>query len=360
MTANVEVQGNPAERYAMRPVAYLSVMLLFCLSVVPGCEQKPGKEPVTEMPGENYDDELPALTEQQEQLQAELLRDLKHLTVEIGERNVSREYEALEQAADWIEKSFRGAGFESVDRQTFPQSGKDCHNVIAEITGSSEPEKIVVVGAHYDSVPGCPGANDNGTGAVALLALARHFADEHAENDSFPVKTLRFVAFTNEEPPYFGTREMGSYHYAARCKEREENVVAMISLETIGYYTDEPDSQHYPPPFDQIYPSVGNYIGFVGNLQSADLVTRVTETFRKKAKFPSEGGALPPNIDGVGWSDHWSFWQHGYPGVMVTDTAPFRYEHYHKISDTVDKINFEGFCRVVDGMKHVVEDLAGR
>jgi hypothetical protein len=165
------------------------------------------------------------------------------------------------------------------------------------------------------------------------------------------------VAFVNEEPPYFTTSQMGSFVYAKECRKRKDKITAMLSLETIGFYSDQDGSQSYPPPLSLFYPSKGNFIGFVGNLSSRRLVRRVVGSFREHAKFPSEGAALPGWVPGVFWSDHWSFWKHGYHALMVTDTAPFRYVHYHTPEDTIDKIDFERLARVVAGLEKVVADL---
>jgi len=108
-----------------------------------------------------------------------------------------------------------------------------------------------------------------------------------------------------------------------------------------------------------IYPSTGDFIGFVGNLSSRGLVRRAIGVFREHAQFPSEGAALPSWVPGVGWSDHWAFWQEGYPAIMVTDTAPFRYTHYHTGGDTIDKVDFRRFARVVSGLEPVIRELAG-
>ena len=196
--------------------------------------------------------------------------------------------------------------------------GRECYNLEVEIIGSEKPDEIVVIGAHYDSLEGTTGANDNGSGVAALLAIARAFGDKQ------PVRTLRFVAFTNEEPPFFQSDDMGSLVYARRCSERNENIVAMLSLETIGYYTDEERSQDYPSGLmDFVFPTTGNFISFVGNIKSRKLLGDVAGSFRQYAKFPSVAAFLPEDIVGVGWSDQWSFWQYGYPAIMVTDTAPF-------------------------------------
>lgn len=186
-----------------------------------------------------------------------------------------------------------------------------------------------------------------------MLALARRFARLTAD------RTLRFVAFVNEEMPYAFTEKMGSRVYARRCRERGENVVAMFSLETIGYYSDTSGSQKYPAPFGLLYPSTGNFIGFIGNTRSGNLVRQVVATFRQNEKFPSEGAAVPEFVAGVGLSDHSSFWQEGYPAVMVTDTAMFRYPHYHESEDTIDKVDFDRLARVVRGLEKVIEVLVG-
>jgi Zn-dependent M28 family amino/carboxypeptidase len=302
------------------------------------------------MPGRSHRGPLPARTARQSDLAAQLERDIVALAVTIGERNVAR-YAELKRAADYIEKELSAAG--PVRRHTYTASGKPCDNLEVEIRGTSSPEQIVVVGGHYDSVFGCAGANDNASGTAGVLALARSLAR------SAPAKTLRFVAFVNEEPPHFRTPEMGSRAYATRCRERKEDVVAMLSLETIGFFSDAEGSQHYPSPLGMFYPSTGNFIAFVGNLASGSLVRRCVRLFRERAAFPSEGAAVPGFLPGVGWSDHESFWEAGYPGVMVTDTAPFRYPHYHLEGDTPDKIDYDRCARVVDGVEQVVRGLAG-
>jgi Zn-dependent M28 family amino/carboxypeptidase len=302
------------------------------------------------MPGKSHAGPLPPLTPAQSALVPALQTDVVELAEKIGERNVLK-YPELRRAADYVASRLAAAG--KVERHTYTAGGRECDNLEVEIRGTSAPGEIVIVGAHYDSVLHCPGANDNASGVAGLLALARSLAG------SSPARTLRFVAFVNEEPPHFRTEEMGSRAYARRCRERKENVVGMLSLETIGYYSDKPGSQKYPFPFGLFYPSEGNFIAFVGNVSSRSFVRKCVATFRTKAAFPSEGGALPGFVPGVGWSDHESFWENGYPGLMVTDTAPFRYAHYHHKADTPDKLDFERCARVVTGVEQVIRDLAG-
>jgi hypothetical protein len=299
------------------------------------------------MPGKNISSAAP-LSPEDIDLRTELKSDVQRLAGEIGERNMAH-YGQLNAATDFIEDSFSRAGLHP-RRDSYEVRGEACHNIEAEIPGT-RPD-VVLIGAHYDSVFGSPGANDNGSGVAALLALARRFAGTPAQ------QTLRFVAFVNEEPPYFITEQMGSFVYAGRCKARGDRISAMISLETIGYFSDAPHSQTYPAAgLGVFYPTVGNFIGFVSNVHSRALLRRSIALFRKHAKIPSEGAALPSFVPGVSWSDQWAFWQHGYPGIMITDTAPFRYPHYHSATDTPDKLDYDRFALVVSGMQKVIEEL---
>jgi len=300
------------------------------------------------MPGKNPSS-VAALSPDELTLRAELEANVQHLAGEIGERNIAH-YRQLDAAAEFIERSFSSASLQP-RRQTYELQGRACHNLEVEIRGVRP--QVILVGAHYDSVSGSPGANDNASGVAALLALARRFAAKPAG------QTLRFVAFVNEEPPYFQTEQMGSLVYARRCKARGEEISAMISLETIGYFSDAPRSQVYPSPgLGLFYPTIGNFIGFVGNVPSRALVRRAVGLFREQEKIPAEGAALPSFVSGVGWSDQWSFWQCGYPAIMVTDTAPFRYPYYHMSSDTPAKLDYDRFALVVSGMEKVISELA--
>jgi Zn-dependent M28 family amino/carboxypeptidase len=220
-----------------------------------------------------------------------------------------------------------------------------------EIRGTIRPDEIVVIGAHYDTAPGAPGADDNATGCAATLVLARAFAGKPQE------RTMRFVLFTNEEPPNTNAT-MGSLVYARQCKAHGDNIVAMMSLETIGYFSDVRGSQKYPFPINLVYPPVGDFLGIVGNIGSRGLVRQAIGTFRQSVKLPTIGLAAPAFIKGVDWSDHASFWEQGYPGVMVTDTALFRNPHYHKPTDTPDKIDYPRLARVVNGLEAVAAAMA--
>lgn len=305
------------------------------------------------MPGKSHEGPLEPLDDDARALRSALERDVRMLALDIGERNVARP-DGLRKASRFVENSLVDSAL-PVGVQSYIVDGVHCRNLEVELLGRERPHEIVLVGAHYDSVIGSPGADDNASGTAALLQLVarlRRLAAPHP-------RTVRFVAFVNEEPPHYRTGDMGSVRYAKRSRERGEKIVAMLSLETIGYYSDADGSQKYPPPLGFFYPSQGNFIGFVGDRSSKDLVRRVVGSFRRSTRFPSEGAAMPAALPGIGWSDHWSFWQEGYPAVMVTDTAPFRNPHYHEATDTPEKLDYERMTRVVIGIERVIADLAG-
>jgi hypothetical protein len=302
------------------------------------------------MPGDSFKGPLPVLKAEQSSTADQLRTDVQVLAGRIGERNVAHP-DQLAAAEDYLAASLAKAGYQ-VQWQTFDVKGVKCSNLIAELKGTTRPDEIIIIGGHYDAVANCPAANDNASGSAATLALARSFAGRPQE------RTIRFVLFVNEEPPYFWTDDMGSLVYARSCKERGDRIVGMLSLETIGFYSDKPGSQEYPPPMSVAYPSTGNFIGFVGMAESEEFVKRCVAAFRSSVDFPSEGAALTSLVPRVGASDHWSFWKQGYPAVMVTDTAPYRYPHYHKPTDTPEKLDYERMARVVTGLEGVVRTIA--
>jgi Zn-dependent M28 family amino/carboxypeptidase len=275
---------------------------------------------------------------------------VEHLAGTIGERNVHHPHK-LRAAAHYIAHQWSLQGY-SVARQAYEVSGVICENLEVTRLGNARNREILLLGAHYDTVPGSPGANDNGTGVAALLELSRLFAA------ITPELTVRFVAFVNEEAPFFANRMQGSMVYAQAAKKRRDKIRLMASLETIGCYFDAPRTQSYPPLFDLFYPDRGNFIGFVSNFRSGRAMKRLAKAFRAHSDFPLETTATFPFIPGVGWSDHRSFWVEGYPAVMITDTAFHRYKHYHLPSDTPDKVAFPEFTCVTSGLYAAFADLA--
>jgi Zn-dependent M28 family amino/carboxypeptidase len=301
------------------------------------------------MPGKSYRGNLPEPSNEVRQLSRELEGHVVKLSGEIGERNWLKPAN-LNKAAEYIEQQFEASGFKP-KTQEYQLDKRSYRNIIAEQPGISKPDEIIVLGAHYDSVVGCPAANDNGTGVASLLALARMIKAERLS------RTVRFVAFPNEESPFFGSDAMGSFQYARNCRRNNERIKAMLSLETMGYYSDDRHSQSYPSILRWIYPDTGNFIAFVGTLSNRDLVHRCVDLFRKHAEFPCEGGSAPSFLPGVDWSDHYSFSAFGYPAVMVTDTAPYRYPYYHTAQDTAEHVDFARLALVTQGLFEVVRDL---
>jgi hypothetical protein len=302
------------------------------------------------MPGSSHDGPLPPLTADQAIIRDRLRSHVTMLAGVIGERNYMK-LRALDSAASYVRASFDSLGYQ-VTEQTYRARDTTFRNIEVALPGSTRPGEIVVVGGHYDSVFDSPGADDNASGTAAVLELARLL--RQGKHD----RTIRFVAFANEEPPFFFTDDMGSLRYARAARARGDSIVAMISMESMGYYSDTPGSQRYPPVLGWFYPDRGNFIGIVGNIGSRSLVHRVVRDFRGTTQFPSAGSAAPTQLPGVAWSDHWSFWQAGYDGVMVTGTAPFRNHNYHERTDRPDSLNYDRMARVVDGVGRVIARLA--
>lgn len=282
------------------------------------------------------------------------LRD--HVTAlagDIGERNVANP-DALKEAEQYIENVWRGMGYD-VARQAYVTDGVEVANLEVTRPGAAGPEKIILAGAHYDTVSGSPGANDNGSGVAAMLEVSRAVAE------AAPGATLRFVAFVNEEPPYFHTAKRGSRVYAKMARIRGDDIRGMMSLETMGCYSDKPGSQGYPSLVSRFYPDTGNYIAFVSSLKSRRWMREAVDAFRAGSRFPAESLAVfTPVAPGAAWSDHSSFWEAGYPALMVTDTAFYRYPYYHSPYDTPEKIDYERLALVTDGLARSLVALAGQ
>ncbi len=276
------------------------------------------------------------------------------------EHNTRRPAE-LEQAARYIESTLIALGYQ-LRRQEYFDGSQQVRNIEVALrarTGAGAdasaqpPARIIIVGAHYDSARGAPGANDNGSGTAALLELARLLRTAIIA----PGTELKLVWYVNEEPPHFGTDAMGSWRHAQALKEANQPVQAVLILETIGYYTSARNSQRYPPGLAALYPDTGNFLAFVSTLGSGALLRKTLASFRLVSRFPAQGLVAPGLIDGVTWSDHTSYNQHGYPAIMITDTAFLRYPHYHTAADTPDKLDYASLAQVVTGLELVVRDM---
>lgn len=272
------------------------------------------------------------------------------LAGEIGERNVWRPA-ALHAAADYMREEWRRQGH-AVTAQRYTAYEVPSENLEIALAGTARASEIIVVGAHYDSVRGSPGANDNASGVAALLEIGRTLKDAGLR------RTVRLVAFVNEEPPFFFWGEMGSGVYAKAARRRGDDIRLMMSLEMLGAYSDQPGSQRYPPFLGWLYPDRANFIAFVSKIASRHVLKRTVAAFRSVSAFPSEYLVAPGIVPGVSWSDQLSFWREGYPAIMVTDTAFQRYPHYHTVQDTPDKIDYARMAQVVEGLAKAIVLLA--
>ena len=275
---------------------------------------------------------------------------VRHLAETIGPRSLFNPT-SLEEAARYIEERLAELGYD-VEHQPYEvPGGHTVRNLIVEKAGRGKPDEIILFGAHYDTVPSTPGADDNASGVAGLLELARLL--KAYENR----RTIRLVAFTCEEPPYFQSRWMGSRVYAKEARRRGDDIIAMVSIEMIGFF-DASISQTFPVPFmSYFYPSTADFIGVVGNLSSRRLVTAVREAMRRGGSIGVESITAVRVLPGIDFSDHASFWREDYPAVMVSDTAFYRSPHYHGPSDTPDTLNYESFAEVVKGLYQAILEL---
>jgi len=279
-----------------------------------------------------------------------LKRHVYGLADQIGERNVMLP-EALHAAERYIGQQWKAQGY-SVNRLPYIVKGIECANLEIARCGSRYPTDSILIGAHYDTVFGSPGADDNASGVAALLELSRLFMK------SEPERTIRFVAFVNEEAPFFAGRHMGSLIYAKAARRRGDRIRFMVSLEMLGCYYDTPNSQRYPALLKYIYPDRANFIAFVSNRESRSCLLCLVRAFRQHSKFPVEHLTAPVFVPGVALSDHFSFWRQGYSAIMVTDTAFYRNPWYHTAGDLPDKLNYDYFAAVVQGLYFALLDCA--
>jgi len=279
-----------------------------------------------------------------------LERHVARLASAIGPRNIYH-HEALRAAAAYVEASLAEAGLAPAP-QPYEARGKAFANIAAEVAGADRGDEIVVIGAHYDTHKGSPGADDNASAVAALLELARRFAHRR------PSRTLRFVAFANEEAPFTRRRNMGSRVYARECRRRGDHIVGMVCLESLGCYSDEVGSQ-WLSFRGLLLPRRGDFLALVANRPSRALLARVAGALERRGGLPYRRLVLPTHFPGAWSSDHWSFWREGYPAVMVTDTAPLRNRHYHTREDTPDKVDFARLGRAVDDLETAIAHLVG-
>jgi Zn-dependent M28 family amino/carboxypeptidase len=282
-----------------------------------------------------------------------LYRHVEELSVKIGSRSVF-EYDKLNAAKEYILSSLREMGYQPT-LQDYSYQERTFSNIIVSRPGNARPEEVAVIGAHYDTVVGTPGADDNASAVAVLLEMCRLLKDYS------PERTLRLVFFTLEEPPVFRSESMGSFINARESKNRGERISAMISLEMLGYYSDQEGGQSFPVPLmGLMFPSTPNFIAVVGNLSSRGLVNQVSDSLRKGGSVAVETLTAVSFIPGVDFSDHRSFWKMGYPAVMITDTAFYRNPNYHTERDRIETLDFGRMSSLLDGLVQMAKDLGQR
>jgi len=281
-----------------------------------------------------------------------LKKHVAKLAGEIKFRDVLRNNTGrLKATVDYISAELKSYGYK-VEYQEYPTSGVTVKNIIAVKRGAGAPGEIIIVGAHYDSCDN-PGADDNASGVAGMLELARRLAAKPS------ARTIRFLAFANEEPPFFTKNDMGSFVYATEAAKKKDDIKAAIVLEMIGYYSEQRNSQKYPPLIGPFHRNKGNYIALVSNFKSRELAGQLDDSFRGASALPVETAILPAFVPGVDFSDHRSFWKYGYPAVMFTDTAFYRNKNYHEQTDLPETLNYAYMAAFVDGLEKALLDLAG-
>ena len=331
----------------------LSVGLVSCgASTPPRAQTTPVQAPAGSAPVADEGSVLSAMTERESELVGELEREVHELAGEIGERNTIEGWN-LATTTDALAEKLEQAGY-AVERQGFvPTDESVAQNLVVTVRGGARGEQVVVVGAHYDSAAKSPGADDNASGVAALLALARRFASKR------PSRTLRFAAFATQEEPHWRKADMGSTVYAKRLAAAGEKVVAMLSLERVGYYSDEPGSQRSVDGCTDCFGPIGDYVAVLGNAASGKLADDLVSALAANCSLPVRGGVLAGDHSVLAAADHWAFWQVGYPAVVVTDTGPLRYAHHRQQTDTPERLDFERMARLVAGLELAISELVG-
>ncbi len=289
----------------------------------------------------------PPLTEVEAALAVRLQTHVKVLAGVIGPRHMGLPG-TMKDTVDYIEHVI-GAMNEPIERQAYDVNGSEALKLIVERKGSTRADEIIILGAHYDTDPGgTPGADDNASAVAVMLEAMRLTQGKAAK------RTIRFVAFANEEAPYFHTGLMGSQVYARACRAKQENIIGMLCLEMVGYYTTAKGSQQLPPGIPRMlhwaFPKRGNFLGAVGNMHSIRLGWSFRRGFKKAANFPLFSISLPEVIREIRLSDNSSFWDMNYPALMLTDTSFLRNPHYHQVTDVPETLDYARMARVCMGV----------
>lgn len=281
-----------------------------------------------------------------EQLRDSLRRHVEVLAGLIGPRHLGKPTSNAAAIA-YIDRELPGSG-EKLLHQQFVVEASSATNLVLERRGTSKSDEIVVLGAHHDTVPGTPGADDNASAVAVLIEVAKLTAG------TATARTIRFIAFANEEPPHFMTKTMGSYVHAKGCHERGEKITGMLCLEMVGYYSDEPNSQRMPAQLPRwtrwLFPRRGNFLTAVGNMKSIGLGWRFRRGFKAASRFRLYSISLPRRVGDIGLSDQAPFWEFGYPALMLTDTSYFRNPNYHRATDLPATLDYARMAQVARGV----------
>lgn len=270
-----------------------------------------------------------------------LRQHVEKLSIDFSPRSY-RDQKNLNEAADYILRELIKAGAK-VEVQPFVANRQTYRNIIGRFGPREGP--IRIVGAHYDAAEGTPGADDNASGVAGLLELARKLGKLETP------PRVQLVAYTLEEPPFFGTQSMGSYIHAKSMKDQKQEVEWMISLEMIGYFSDQRGSQTYPiPGMGKMYPDTGNFIAVISRLDQVEITKKIHSLMKSATDLPVEFLNAPEKLPGVAFSDHRNYWPFGIPAVMVTDTAFMRNREYHAEGDTADRLDYKKMAKVVEGV----------
>lgn len=302
---------------------------------------------MTSVPGESVTASPHEATPERSALAARLK---SHVVAIASEPHNLQHRAALERADTYIASQLASYGYQVRSEDVLLPA----RNLTVVLNPRDSKAPTLVIGAHFDSFGDVAGANDNGSGVAALLELARSLKSLDGKFSH----RVRLIFFANEEPPFFKSGAMGSKVAADRLSVSGEEIEGMISLETLGYFDDRAGSQRYPFPLSVRYPSTGNFVAFVGDLSSRPFLRKSIAYFRENSQIPSIGGTAPSLVTGIDWSDHWAFSQTGVPAFMITDTAPFRYPHYHSKADTPDKLDYGHLALAVEALRPMIVDLA--
>lgn len=258
---------------------------------------------------------------------------------------------SLDKVADYIKTEFEKAGA-PVQLQTWTARKMEYKNVIA--TYNPDKTRRLIVGAHYDVCGDQPGADDNASAVAGLLETARMVFAQKPQLEY----RIDFVAYSLEEPPFFGTEFMGSYVHAESLYEDHVDVIGMICYEMIGYFSDEPESQPFPTPeLAKLYPHTANFIIVVGIEKYKDFTAKVHQLMAEGSAIDVQVIHFPSGDSLAGLSDQRSYWQCGYPALMINDTSFVRNPHYHTKSDTIETLDFKKMTEVVNSAYRAIINM---